>query len=267
MRYDAFGRITWLSAAFATKGNSDFAWSRTFTGQVLDNETGMMLYRNRFYHAGLGRFVQRDPIGYRVGEVNLFRYSRNKPLIYTDPSGYAEEQSGERSIAERREECCTELKRQVDAGRHPNIGGADGIAICCGDTPISCIFTDGDGFRGMTNERARAIFAVCLQFHESQHVWDLAGLCPKCPESDTQISFSSFPFLEGDDHLGAPGARAECRALRTELACLRIAIFACYDDIECGEKIRDRITYVDNKAHAVPRGACFGHHPYDPHIA
>ncbi len=37
--YDAFGNINGLA--------SD--WNRTFTGQVFDSETGLMLYRNRFY--------------------------------------------------------------------------------------------------------------------------------------------------------------------------------------------------------------------------
>jgi len=87
MRYDAFGTVTWLDSAFATKTNSDFAWNRTFTGQVLDSESSMMLYRNRYYHAGLGRFVTRDPIGYEAKDVNLFRYVSNEPLRKIDPLG------------------------------------------------------------------------------------------------------------------------------------------------------------------------------------
>ena len=46
-----------------------------------------MLYRNRFYHTGLGRFVQRDPIGYRAGDVSLYRYVENVPITYFDPFG------------------------------------------------------------------------------------------------------------------------------------------------------------------------------------
>jgi len=79
MKYDAFGKVTWLDAAFAEKANSGFAWNRTFTGQVLDNETGLMLYRNRYYHTGLGRFVSRDPIGYEAGDINIYR-TRSRTL-------------------------------------------------------------------------------------------------------------------------------------------------------------------------------------------
>ncbi len=75
--YDAFGNINGL--------NSD--WNRTFTGQVLDAETGLMLYRNRFYSTELGRFLQRDPIGYDAGDMNLVRYVNNQPQTFTDAHG------------------------------------------------------------------------------------------------------------------------------------------------------------------------------------
>ena len=88
MKYDAFGKITWLDSAFATKANSGFVWSRTFTGQVLDSETGLMLYRNRYYHTGLGRFVKRDPIGYWAGDTSLYRYVGNKTTTFLDPIGF-----------------------------------------------------------------------------------------------------------------------------------------------------------------------------------
>jgi RHS repeat-associated protein len=87
MKYDGFGKITWMNAAFITIANSAYTWNRTFTGQVLDTETGLMLYRNRYYHTGLGRFVTRDPIGYRAGDVSLYRYVRNASLFFADPFG------------------------------------------------------------------------------------------------------------------------------------------------------------------------------------
>jgi uncharacterized protein RhaS with RHS repeats len=41
------------------------------------------------YHAGLGRFMGRDPIGYFNG-LNQYHYVRGKPARYADPLGYAE---------------------------------------------------------------------------------------------------------------------------------------------------------------------------------
>jgi len=87
MRYDAFGKVTWLDAAFVAKPNSDYAWNRAFTGQVLDAETGLMLYRNRYFDTRFGRFVSRDPIEYLAGDVNLHRYVGNMPIRTVDPAG------------------------------------------------------------------------------------------------------------------------------------------------------------------------------------
>ncbi len=75
--YDAFGNVNGLA--------SD--WNRTFTGQVFDNETGLMLYRNRFYAPSLGRFLSRDPIGYEAEDENLYRYVTNSPALFIDPFG------------------------------------------------------------------------------------------------------------------------------------------------------------------------------------
>jgi RHS repeat-associated protein len=87
MKYDAFGKITWLDENFNEKTNSDYSWNRTFTGQVLDSETGLMLYRNRYYHVELGRFVNRDPIEYGSGDHNIYRYVNNSPVLLFDPTG------------------------------------------------------------------------------------------------------------------------------------------------------------------------------------
>ena len=88
IKYDAFGSVTWMDAAFATKSSSGYAWNRTFTGQVRDSELGLMLYRNRYYSTGLGRFINRDPIGYLAGDTNLYRYCFNMPNGWLDPMGF-----------------------------------------------------------------------------------------------------------------------------------------------------------------------------------
>ena len=59
----------------------------TYTGRRLDDETGMFYFRNRYYHAQLGRFVSRDPIGYEGSEWNLYEYVDGRPLFALDPDG------------------------------------------------------------------------------------------------------------------------------------------------------------------------------------
>jgi RHS repeat-associated protein len=94
MKYDAVGKITWMNASFGTLSNSTYAWNRTYTGQVLDTESGLMLYRNRYYNTGLGRFVTRDPVGYGGKDGNLYRYVRNRVVLLRDSSGLKLEKTG-----------------------------------------------------------------------------------------------------------------------------------------------------------------------------
>lgn len=75
--YDPFGN---------TKStNPTFKNPFQYTGRENDN-TGLYYYRAR-YKLG-DRFISEDPIEYGGGDVNLYTYVFNNPLIYTDPFGY-----------------------------------------------------------------------------------------------------------------------------------------------------------------------------------
>jgi RHS repeat-associated protein len=44
-------------------------------------------YRARAYNPNLGRFMSEDPKLFDAGDYNLFRYSHNDPIDFTDPMG------------------------------------------------------------------------------------------------------------------------------------------------------------------------------------
>lgn len=78
--YDSFGMV---------KASTGFRNSYTYTGREWDKEAGLYYYRARYYDPMEGRFIQKDPIGFRGGDVNLYGYVQNRPIILTDPTGLA----------------------------------------------------------------------------------------------------------------------------------------------------------------------------------
>jgi len=61
-----------------------------FTGQRLDETTGLMFYQARYYDPLTARFISADTMIPDPGnpqDFNRYSYVRNNPLGYTDPSG------------------------------------------------------------------------------------------------------------------------------------------------------------------------------------
>ena len=60
----------------------------TYTGREWDKETGLYYYRARYYDPMEGRFISKDPIGFKGG-INLYNYVDSNPINNTDPTGEA----------------------------------------------------------------------------------------------------------------------------------------------------------------------------------
>lgn len=82
--YSPYGRERFGSTA-------PFAVSHRFTGQVLDDETGLYYYGARYHDPQLGRFIQADTLIPDLDNpqtLNRYAYVANNPLKYVDPSGH-----------------------------------------------------------------------------------------------------------------------------------------------------------------------------------
>ncbi|HOI55609.1 MAG TPA: RHS repeat-associated core domain-containing protein, partial [Phycisphaerae bacterium] len=57
-----------------------------YCGYFYEDLAGLYHVRHRVYHPSLGRWMQRDPIGYK-GEATLYAYTTGSPTAYVDPFG------------------------------------------------------------------------------------------------------------------------------------------------------------------------------------
>src|SRR5262249_23286124 len=53
----------------------------------LDSETGLQFNRMRYYDPKMGRWTSQDPLGFRAGDADLYRYVHNSPTNWIDPAG------------------------------------------------------------------------------------------------------------------------------------------------------------------------------------
>jgi len=83
--YDPYGTPTIRDSAGDPTG-ATLITNYLYTGREYDKLSGLYNYRHRFYHPGLGRFLQPDPIGFEGG-LNFFAYTNGAPLWRIDPFG------------------------------------------------------------------------------------------------------------------------------------------------------------------------------------
>ncbi len=84
--YSAYGKHTFVSPPNAVAEANPFLYA----GQQLDPETGQYYMRARYYDPLYGRFLVRDPIRHSGGN-NLYAYTSNNPINFTDSTGLDED--------------------------------------------------------------------------------------------------------------------------------------------------------------------------------
>ncbi|MCC5831338.1 MAG: RHS repeat-associated core domain-containing protein, partial [Phycisphaeraceae bacterium] len=98
--YDPYGWVMVVDDGWNT-----VAWSASrkneilFAGYRYNPETGYYHVRHREYHPMLGRWMQRDPLGY-VDGGNLYEYVRSGPVRYVDPRGLASDEDSNEATDE-----------------------------------------------------------------------------------------------------------------------------------------------------------------------
>ncbi|WP_428940716.1 RHS repeat domain-containing protein [Fontivita pretiosa] len=85
--YTPYGSREIRSSDFSSSlSSSAVGWDIGHQGLMHDTNTSLVYNRHRMLHPGLGRFMQRDPLGY-VRTMNLYLYVSARPVTAIDPSG------------------------------------------------------------------------------------------------------------------------------------------------------------------------------------
>jgi RHS repeat-associated protein len=85
--YSAYGEAEVFDAAWSSVSATSVPWTQLFQGLSMTALTGLAYVRHRDYSPRLGRFIQRDPLGFEAGDNNWYRFVGNGPAGKTDPSG------------------------------------------------------------------------------------------------------------------------------------------------------------------------------------
>jgi RHS repeat-associated protein len=85
--YTAYGVPSIANASGTLLTASAISNRYTYTGREWDNDIRQYHYRARMYDASLGRFCGRDPIGYKAGDLCVYRFVFSQPTNRLDPSG------------------------------------------------------------------------------------------------------------------------------------------------------------------------------------
>jgi RHS repeat-associated protein len=85
--YDPYGAVTYLTASWGSLSASAYSWQYLFQVGRLDAKSGLYIFEHRDYSPTLGRWMEVDPLKYKAGDVNCYRFVANSPSEHTDTSG------------------------------------------------------------------------------------------------------------------------------------------------------------------------------------
>jgi RHS repeat-associated protein len=84
--YDPYGQVKYADSSWAARSTSSYDWTYLHQGGRLDGTTGLYAFRHRDYSPSLGRWIERDPVGY-VDGANLYEMEISSPPCFVDPAG------------------------------------------------------------------------------------------------------------------------------------------------------------------------------------
>ena len=79
MDYDEYGNVI---------ANTNPGFTLRFAGGLYDRDTGLVRFGFRDYDARTGRWTTKDPIRFGGGDMDLYSYVHENPLVFQGPFGF-----------------------------------------------------------------------------------------------------------------------------------------------------------------------------------
>ncbi len=232
--YDPYANVTAKSGSYADENPF------RFSTKYFDVETGLSYFGGRYYNAGLGRWLNRDPLD-ELGAVNLYAYAGNDPIDRIDPLGqmWCGREQGcylagghnegntncpRKPAPERKPPCSDCAQTCSSAAGQAALKGDLGGVICRPDG-CRCACVDTSRFSGGPPGTPEAIGQQCAYKHEEKHVDQGTGQTAMHPWC-FQCSGGGASGLgrQGKKLLCSNSNADECMAYETELKCLADAL-------------------------------------------
>ncbi len=87
--YDPFGNATIYDSGWnISSTTSQYGWVYLHQGGRYDASAGTYNFQNRDFSPTLGRWIEEDPLGYKAGDLNLYRGLGNNLPRFLDPNGF-----------------------------------------------------------------------------------------------------------------------------------------------------------------------------------
>ena len=109
---------------------------------VLREPNGLYYMNARYYDPSMGRFLSEDPLGLAGGDLTLYSYAGNNPVVFVDPSGLCASSGGSQNTLRNNLANGLYFLSDVtnDISKYTGIAGTGSLIISGGlSTPYSTI--------------------------------------------------------------------------------------------------------------------------------
>ena len=184
--YTPYGEAQMLTATWATPavGSTPATpWGHLFQGLEFTEVTALAYVRFRDYSPTLGRFIERDPIGFAARDNNWYRMVGNAPLQNTDPLGLQKEIPWEdyfRDFLKNHPNLTKAQKDWVEKMLARGCVGVTCVNLGARESHKDCYKTKAQADAALAQMNAANGKCNCQMF--SVHFWNDTGVDPKKPD-------------------------------------------------------------------------------------